>query len=267
MFKVGVIGCGNMGEAIIKGIIEKGGIPSTQIVVSDINKERVNQIVNRYNVAGTGSNRKVVEMSEIIILSVKPKDLEKTLSPVKSFFSEDKVIVSVLAGTKIQKIKNIIGENIPVVRVMPNTPAIVGEGAIGISFDSIMDNNRKKEIEDLFRSLGLVVVVDESLMDVITGLSGSGPAYVFSFIDALAQGGVKGGLSYKDALDLAVQTVLGAAKLLKESGEHPSILRDKVSSPAGTTIYGLHALEKGAFRNCVINAVEEATKRSKELSE
>ncbi|WP_457644109.1 pyrroline-5-carboxylate reductase [Persephonella sp.] len=266
MFKIGIIGCGNMGEALIKGFIEKGGINSTDIIVSDIDSERVKQIVNRYNVAGTESNRKVVELSQIIILSVKPKDLESTLAPLKDLFNDRKILISVLAGVKIDRIKMITGKKIPVVRVMPNTPALIGEGAVGISFDSLIDEEKKDQIINLFSSMGLIVVVDESLMDAVTGLSGSGPAYVFTFIDALAQGGVKCGLTYKEALDLAVQTVIGSAMLIKETGEHPSVLRDRVTSPGGTTIYGLHALEKGSFRDSVINAVETATKRSKELS-
>ncbi|ACO04049.1 MAG TPA: pyrroline-5-carboxylate reductase [Persephonella sp.] len=267
MFRIGIIGCGNMGEALIKGFIEKGGVRSTDIIVSDIDPERVKQIVNRYNVAGTESNRKVVDLSQLIILAVKPKDIENTLEPLKDLFDEGKIVVSVLAGVKIERIKNILGKDIPVVRVMPNTPAVIGEGAVGISFDPVIDQEKRKEIKDLFSSVGLAIVVEESLMDAVTGLSGSGPAYVFTFIDALAQGGVKCGLSYREALDLAVQTVLGSAMLIKETGEHPSVLRDRVTSPGGTTIYGLHELEKGSLRDTVINAVESATKRSKELSE
>jgi len=265
MFRIGIIGCGNMGEALIKGFIEKGGVRSTDIIVSDIDPERVKQ--NRYNVAGTESNRKVVDLSQLIILAVKPKDIENTLEPLKDLFDEGKIVVSVLAGVKIERIKNILGKDIPVVRVMPNTPAVIGEGAVGISFDPVIDQEKRKEIKDLFSSVGLAIVVEESLMDAVTGLSGSGPAYVFTFIDALAQGGVKCGLSYREALDLAVQTVLGSAMLIKETGEHPSVLRDRVTSPGGTTIYGLHELEKGSLRDTVINAVESATKRSKELSE
>ncbi|RMD47123.1 MAG: pyrroline-5-carboxylate reductase [Aquificota bacterium] len=264
MFKVGIIGGGNIGEAIIKGILNGKKVSEDKIIVSDINGERVKYLVEKYHIAGTDSNERVARLSEIVILAVKPKDFERSVSPIKEELN-GKILISVLAGVKIEKIKKVLGENIKIVRVMPNTPALVGEGAIGVSFEEGFTEEERKKVLSILETLGTVVEVKEELMDVITGLSGSGPAYVFTFIDALAQGGVKGGLSYNDALKLAVQTVLGAAKLLKETGEHPAVLRDKVTSPAGTTIYGLHALEKGSFRNTVINAVEEATKRSKEL--
>jgi len=266
MFKVGIIGAGNMGEAILKGIVEKTDIKPEEIIISDINSERLNFLVQKYGVAATEDNRRLVKMSDLIFLSVKPKDLEKTLSPLKEYFTENKIVISVLAGIKIEKIKKLI-EKSPVVRIMPNTPALIGEGAIGVSFDDLIKENEKNYVLSILKSLGLVLEFQEDLMDAVTGLSGSGPAYVFNFIDSLAQGGVKVGLSYNDALKLAVQTVIGAAKMVKELEEHPSVLRDKVTSPAGTTIYGLHALEKGNFKNTVMNAVEEATKRSKELSD
>ena len=264
MFKVGIIGAGNMGEAIIRGLIEKDVVKSTQIIVSDIDQDKITYMVEKYNVAGSSSNKRVVENSEIIFLAVKPKDFEKTLEPIKESFTEDKILISVLAGIKIEQIKKIL-EKPYIVRIMPNTPALIGEGAIGVSFDKI-EEDKKVQILKILNALGVVVEAEESLMDTITGLSGSGPAYVFMFIEALIQGGIKGGLSYNQAKELAVQTVLGAAKLVKELDEHPAVLRDKVSSPAGTTIYALHKLEEKGLKDAVISAVEEATKRSKELS-
>jgi pyrroline-5-carboxylate reductase len=262
MFKIGIIGVGNMGEAILKGLIEKAGISGPEIVITDINQVRVKDIIEKYNVAGTDI-RKVVNLSEIIFLAVKPKDIESTLEPVKDLFKENQILISVLAGVKIEKIKK-LAEKPLIVRIMPNTPALIGEGVIGVSLEK---NTEKKDyILSLLKTLGEVYEVKEELLDVITGLSGSGPAYVFNFIDALAQGGVKMGLSYDMALKIATQTVLGSAKLLKESGQHPVVLRDMVASPAGTTIYGLHELEKKNFKDAVMSAVESATKRSKELS-
>jgi pyrroline-5-carboxylate reductase len=264
MFKVGVIGCGNMGEAIVRGLTKSKNVKSTDIIVSDVDPDKVELMVEKYNVAGTSSNRRVVENSGIIFLAVKPKDFIKTVKPIKEAFTEDKIIISVMAGIKTQRIKEEIKGII--VRVIPNTPALIGEGALGVSFEKI-DPLKKEQILDLLKSLGTVVEVEEELMDTVTGLSGSGPAYVFMFIEGLIQGGIKGGLSYKQASELAVQTVLGAAKLVKETGEHPSVLRDKVSSPAGTTIYAVHKLEEKGLKDAVISAVEEATKRSRELSE
>ncbi len=265
MFKIGIIGCGNMGEAIVRGIVKSGKVKSTQIIVSDIDPDRVEMIVEKYNVAGTTSNRRVVENSDIIFLSVKPKDLEKTVLPIKDAFKDQKTVVSVLAGVKISKIKSLIPEAV-IVRSMPNTPALIGEGAIGVSFEENIDISKKEELIEILRSLGTVVEVNEDLMDAVTGLSGSGPAYVFMFIEGLIQGGIKEGLSYNQARELAVQTVLGSARLVKETGEHPSVLRDKVSSPGGTTIYALHRLEEKGLKDAVISAVSEATKRSRELS-
>jgi len=264
MFKVGIIGAGNMGEAIVRGLVKGGKLKSTQIIVSDVDRNRVNSVVERYNVAGTTSNVRVVENADIVFIAVKPKDFEETVLPLRDIFKDGQVVISVMAGINREKIKKIL-EKPFIVRIMPNTPALIGEGAIGASFGDI-PQDRKEEVLELLSSLGKVVEVDEKLMDVVTGLSGSGPAYVFMFIEGLVQGGIKGGLSYQQALELAVQTVKGAAKLVEETGEHPSVLRDRVSSPFGTTIYALHKLEEKGFKDAVISAVEEATKRSKELS-
>ena len=265
MFKLGIIGVGNMGEAIIKGIINKKILSSDQILIYDKIEEKAKNISESYGVGIAKSNSLLSKLSEIIILAVKPQDLEKTVNEIKDSLTEDKILVSILAGVSLGRIKSLLNINIPVVRVMPNTPALVGDGSIAVSFEDNLNNEKREYIKSLLSALGKVYEVEEKLMDVITGLSGSGPAYVFTFIDALAQGGVKKGLPYQLALDLAIQTVLGSAKLLQETREHPMVLRDKVSSPAGTTIYGLHSLEKHNFRNAVISAVEEATERSKEL--
>ena len=265
MFKLGIIGVGNMGEAIVKGILNKKILKSEDILVYDKFKEKSKNISEFYGVGVANSNSQLTSLSETIILAVKPQDLEKTINEIKNNLTEEKILISILAGVPIKKIKNLLNKNVAVVRVMPNTPALVGEGAIAVSFDDSIDENKKEYIISILSSLGKVYRVEEKDMDVITGLSGSGPAYVFTFIDSLAQGGVKKGLPYNLALDLAIQTVLGSAKLLQETEEHPMVLRDKVSSPSGTTIYGLHTLEKYNFRNAVISAVEDATDRSKEL--
>ena len=265
MFKIGIIGVGNMGEAIVRGLLKKGIFKSDEIIVSDVSQERLDYIVNKYDVAGTDNNKRVANLSEIVILAIKPKDLKETINQMKDYLDNSKTLISVLAGVSIQRLKALIDSEINIVRVMPNTPALIGEGVIAVSFGEILDKNQREYILKILSSLGEVYQVDENLMDCITALSGSGPAYVFNFIDAMAQGGVKQGLPYNLALKLATQTVLGSAKLLKETGEHPAVLRDKVSSPAGTTIYGLHKLEKNGLKNAVIEAIEEATKRSKEL--
>lgn len=264
MFKIGIIGIGNIGEAILKGILSNTDISSDEIIVSDKNKERIDYIVNQYSVAGTDNNERLIKLSDIVFLATKPKDIEKVLSPIGNLL-DNKILISVLAGIKINKIKK-FAQKAKIVRIMPNTPALVGKSATGVAFNKNITNEEKEKTLNLLNSFGKSVVIEEELMDAITGLSGSGPAYVLTFIDSLAQGGVKQGLSYQQALQLATQTVFGTAKMLMETKQHPAVLRDKVTSPAGTTIYGLHELEKGKLKDTVINAVESATKRSKELS-
>ncbi len=264
MYKIGIIGVGNMGEAILKALINKANIKSDSVIIFDIDRQKLNALEKSLKVK-TATSIKDITKAKYIFLVVKPKDYKDVLSSLKESISENNIIISVLAGIKIESIKNIIGE-IPVVRIMPNTPMLVGEGAIGVAFDNLIKEDDKIYLSKLFSSIGETVSVKEELLDAITGLSGSGPAYVFTFIEAMVLGGVKMGLSYEDSLKLTVQTVLGSAKMLKEIKEHPAILRDKVSSPAGTTIYALHELEKRGFKDAVISAVEQATKRSKELS-
>ena len=264
MFKIGIIGIGNMGEAILNGIIKNSSIKPEEIIVSDINQERIDYIVNKYGVAGTDSNERLARLAEIIFLVVKPKDFEDTVKPIKDKLKH-KIVISVMAGIKIEKIKSTV-ENSFIVRIMPNTPALVGESTTGISFDKNFPEEKKEEVIDLINTFGKSFVIDESLMDAFTGLAGSGPAYIFTLIDAFAQAGVKQGFSYNEALEIIVQTIKGSAKMIENLKEHPCVLRDKVTSPAGTTIYGLHQLEKGKIKDTIINTVEESTKRSKELS-
>lgn len=264
MFKAGIIGIGNMGQAILKGLLQSSMFKPDEIVVYDIDKNKVYDVVDKYEVAAASDIRNLVNLSEMIFICVKPKDFEKSVLPAQDLFHDRHAVISVMAGITVQQIKQVIKKGY-VVRTMPNTPALIGEGVIGVTYDFVDEGIREK-VKNILSFLGVVVEVEEHLLDTITGLSGSGPAYVFSFIDAMAQGGVKMGLSYQQALEIAIQTVIGSAKLLRESGEHPAVLRDMVTSPAGTTIYGLHELEKKGMKDAVISAVEVATNRSRELS-
>ncbi|RMA97525.1 pyrroline-5-carboxylate reductase [Hydrogenothermus marinus] len=259
--QIGIIGVGNMGEAILKGLISV--VNPENIYVSDINQERLNYIEKKYKVKSL-KNEELVKNSDIIFLVVKPKDFENTANQIK-VISDNKIIISSIAGLKIEKIKNILNKSY-IVRIMPNTPASVKESATGISFENNFPEEKKEIVINLINSFGKGFVISEDLMDAFTGLSGSGPAYILTIVDALAQAGVKQGFSYNQALNIVIQTLKGTAILLEETKEHPASLRDKITSPAGTTIYGLHALEKGKIRDTLINCVEEATKRSKELS-
>ncbi len=265
--KIGFIGFGNMGSAIALGISNSIVEPSDIVIYDKDSYKTSNQ--KSFNVALSSSE--VVEKSDVIFLCVKPKDLSDALAPIKNIFDQSKILISILAGVRVEKISKIFehGSKPKIVRVMPNTPALVGEGAIGIFFDTSLTTDEKETVNKLLSSVGKCVVVeDEDLMDAITGLSGSGPAYVFLVIQALADGGVKMGLSRETSLLLAAQTVFGSAKMLLENINkfHPEQLKDMVMSPKGTTVEGITVLEENRVRFAFIKAVEEATKKSKELS-
>ncbi len=263
--KIGFIGGGNMGEALIKGIL-KSGVSSRQAVfVSDIRSDRLKALQKSYGIKVCKDNLTAASQADIIILCVKPQNMEAMLSGLAPAVSGRHLIISVAAGIATDFISRHFKSSIPVIRVMPNTPALIGEGASALCKGRNATDSHLKLAQGIFSAVGKVVIVDESLMDAVTGLSGSGPAYVFLFIEALADAGVKMGLSRQVALLLATQTCLGSAKMIAETGEHPAKLRDMVTSPGGTTISGLHKLEAGRLRSALMDAVEAATKRSQEL--
>jgi pyrroline-5-carboxylate reductase len=259
-----LIGGGNMGEAILKGLIAAQLVPSDQVMVTDVVEARLTYLRETYAVQALTDNGKAVGQADLIILAVKPQDIVPTIEGIASAV-HDQVLISIAAGVPTAKIESAFGKPVRVVRVMPNTPALVLAGAAGLCVGTHATPADLEIARVLFDALGRTVVVSEYLMDAVTGLSGSGPAYIFVLIEALADGGVKMGLSREAALTLAAQTVYGSAKLLLETGLHPGELKDRVTSPAGTTIAGLSALEAHAFRGAVIDAVERATLRSREL--
>jgi pyrroline-5-carboxylate reductase len=262
-----IIGGGNMGEAILKGLIAAQLIKPQQITVTDIFEARLNYLRETYTVQALTDNVKAVAPADLIILAVKPQDIAQTIRGIAPVVDDQKVVISIAAGVSTAKIESAFGKSVRVVRVMPNTPALVLAGAAGLCAGSDAAPADLEVARNLFDALGRTVVVAEYLMDAVTGLSGSGPAYIFVLIEALADGGVKMGLTREAALTLAAQTVYGSAKLLLETGLHPGELKDRVTSPAGTTIAGLYALEEHAFRGAVIAAVERATLRSRELGQ
>jgi pyrroline-5-carboxylate reductase len=260
-----IIGGGNMGEAILKGLIAAQLITPSQVTVTDVIEARLAYLRETYAVRSLTDNAKAVAQADLIILAVKPQDIVQTIQGIAPAVHEPQVIISIAAGVPTVKIETAFAKPMRVVRVMPNTPALVLAGAAGLCAGSRATSEDLDVARALFDALGKTVVVSEALMDAVTGLSGSGPAYIFVLIEALADGGVKMGLSREAALTLAAQTVYGSAKLLLETGLHPGELKDRVASPAGTTIAGLHALEEHAFRGAIIDAVERATLRSREL--
>jgi pyrroline-5-carboxylate reductase len=263
--RLALIGGGNMGEAILKGLIAAQLIKPQQLTVTDIIEARLAYLRETYAVQALTDNGKAVAQADLVILALKPQDMASTVQEIAPAVHDHTVVISIAAGVPTAKIENAFGKPIRVVRVMPNTPALVLAGAAGLCAGSHATPADLEVARTLFDALGKTVVVSEYLMDAVTGLSGSGPAYIFVLIEALADGGVKMGLTREAALTLAAQTVYGSAKLLLETGLHPGELKDRVTSPAGTTIAGLHALEAHAFRGAVIDAVERATLRSREL--
>lgn len=265
--KLGFIGGGNMAEAMIKGLLSAGFIEAKNIDVSDPIASRLEFLHSEYKIKTTTDNREVVQKCDIIILAVKPQAVKKVLRGISDLVDSGKLVVSIAAGISIATLESNLekGRKVPVVRTMPNTPALVQEGVTALAPGSHVTKADMLLAHRLFEAVGKTVDVDEVHIDAVTGLSGSGPAYIFMIIEALSDAGVKMGLPRNVANILTVQTVLGSAKLARESGKHPGELKDMVTSPGGTTISGLHTLEAGGLRTTLMNAVEAATKRSTEL--
>ena len=265
MVKITIIGGGNMGEALVAGFLADGITTPVGLWITDVVADRLAALQKRYGVRTGNDNAAAASWADVVILAVKPQAMDAVLDGLKDRLSERPLIVSVAAGIPLSRISARLGGARKLVRVMPNAPCLVRAGASAIALSPSVSVQERALAVKLFEAVGTVVVVEERLMDAVTGLSGSGPAYVFQIIEALADGGVKMGLPRDTALTLAAQTVLGAAKQVLETGEHPARLKDKVASPGGTTIAGLHALEAGGVRAAVIAAIEAATKRSEEL--
>ena len=262
--KIAFLGGGNMAEALIKGMLSAGVAKSRQIVVTDTSPARLDHL-KKYNINPAQSNREAVQQAEIVLLCVKPQVMDAVLAGIASAADPSKLVISIAAGITISRIEKALLANPRVIRVMPNTPALVLSGAAGLAKGSSATNEDMEQALEIFGAVGRAVVVDEKLMDAVTGLSGSGPAFVFTVIEALSDAGVKVGIPRPLALELAAQTVFGSAKMVLDTREHPAKLRDMVTSPGGTTIAGMHELEKGTLRAVLMNAVEAATNRSREL--
>ena len=261
---IGFIGGGNMAEALTKGLLA-GGVPATGLAVAEPDAQRRAFMAERYGASCIKDNNAVAAGSDVLVLAVKPQVAGAVLREISSAVSAGKLIISIMAGVKTTTIEAAFPEEVRVVRVMPNTPALILEAASAFSPGAHATHEDISVACSIFELVGKAWKVEEKLMDAVTGLSGSGPAYVLTFIEALSDAGVKNGLPRDIATGLAAQTVLGTAKLLLATHEHPALLRDKVTSPGGTTTAGLHALEKDGFRGTLINAVDAATARSKEL--
>ncbi len=262
---IAFLGAGNMAEALLKGLLGAGVAAPSEILCTDRRGERGPELTKKYGVRFTQSNTEAVKAAGIVVLSVKPQVMDKVLDEIGPLLDGSKLVISIAAGVPLAAIERKVGHGVRIIRTMPNTPALVGAGATALSPGEHATEADLTQAKALFDAIGKTVIVDEPLLDAVTGLSGSGPAYIFLIIEALADGGVKAGLARQQAMDLAAQTVFGSAKLLIETGEHPGRLKDQVTSPGGTAIAGLHTLEAGGLRTTLMNAVESATNRSREL--
>ena len=262
--KIAFLGGGNMAEALIKGMLSADVARSRQMVVTDTSPARLTYL-KKYNIKTARNNVEAVQEADIILLCVKPQVMDAVLAEIAVAADSRKLVISIAAGITISRMEKALLANPRVIRVMPNTPALVLSGATALAKGSSATNEDLALALEIFSAVGKAVVVDEKLMDAVTGLSGSGPAFVFTVIEALSDAGVKVGIPRPLALELAAQTVFGSAKMVIETKEHPAKLRDMVTSPGGTTIAGMHELEKGKLRAVLMNAVEAATNRSREL--
>jgi len=265
--KFGFVGAGNMGEALIKGLLGARLVTPRDILVSDPSRERMLHMKKAHRVSAAADNRELVRRSDVVFLSVKPAQVNRVLRDISPVLDRSRLLVSIAAGVSLLQIESRLRAPARLVRAMPNTPVLVAAGATALSFGNLITAADRKLMLNVFGAVGKVVVLQEDLMDAVTGLSGSGPAYVFTLIQGLADGGVRAGLARSTAVELAAQTVLGAARMVLETGGHPMQLRDQVASPAGTTIEGVAVLEEGGFKGLLMEAVVTAAERSRQLSE
>lgn len=265
--RIAFVGAGNMAEALLRGLVHSGDVVATDLSASGKRPEKVARLAERYGFRAASTNAACVEGAEVVVLATKPQVLPSVLSSLAPAVPPGALLVSVAAGVTTAAIEQQLRPGTRVVRAMPNTAAMVGRSATAIAPGANATEEDLALSRAIFEAVGRVVVVDEVHLDAVTGLSGSGPAYIFLIMEALADAGVKVGLSREIALELAAQTLLGSAHMLLETGEHPGRLKDQVTSPGGTAIAGLHTLEAGGLRTTLINAVEAATRRARELGD
>jgi pyrroline-5-carboxylate reductase len=264
--KVAIIGGGKMGSIIAQGLITRKIVPAKDIVVTDIDAARLKFLNSSLKLKVSRDNEKAVQCADVIILAVKPQNMAATLNEISSSVNKSKVVISIAAGITTNFIEKSLIKGVRVVRVMPNTPALVGEGAAAVAAGRWAKANDVNLARAIFNAVGISVEIKERLMDAVTGLSGSGPAYFFLIIEAMIEAGLKTGLSRDLAKQLATQTMLGAARLCLQSDKEPAQLREMVTSPNGTTFAGLKVMEEKNIRAIIIAAIQAATKRSKELA-
>lgn len=264
---IGFIGAGKMAMALARGLIDSGFAPADSILASDVSDAARDSFAAATGASTTSKNTDILRASNVIVLAVKPQHVVPLLAELRSHLRPEHLLVSIAAGITLHTLHNGLGEQCRIVRVMPNSPCLVGAGASAFACGLHASDADADLVCALLSTVGIAMRVPESLLDAVTGLSGSGPAYVFQMIEALSDGGVRVGLPRDIATRLAAQTLLGAARMVLETGQHPGSLKDAVTSPGGTTIAGLHAMERGGVRAALMDAVEAATRRSVELGQ
>ena len=263
---IGIIGCGNMGRGILEGVLNNGLAEADKVFIYDKNLSKTHEIGEELGVCVSETGLELMKEAEVVILAVKPNIYKPVLEEIKGAVRENQIIVTIAAGITLDFVEGILGQDKHIVRTMPNTPALVGEGMTAVVPGKGSREEDLKTVVDIFSGIGKVEIVPEYLIDAVTGVSGSSPAYVYMFIEAMADGAVLAGMPRDKAYKFAAQAVLGSAKMVLESGKHPGELKDMVCSPGGTTIEAVKSLEENGFRGVVINAVLACIERSREMS-
>lgn len=265
--KIGFLGAGKMATALAKGFVDARLVTPKQLIAADVAEGARAAFTKEVGGTVSDSNRHALKFANVLVLAVKPDQVAAVLEEIKPLFTANHLLISIAAGVPLARLEAALPAKARVIRVMPNTPALVGAGASGYAVGGSATAEDSALAQQLLGAVGVAFAVKESLLDAVTGLSGSGPAYGFLMIEALSDGGVAAGLPRSVATQLAAQTLLGAARMVLQTGKHPGELKDMVTSPGGTTIEGLHELERGKVRGAIINAVRAATEKSKKLGQ
>ena len=267
MPKLAIIGGGKMGEALIGGLTQSGWAKGEQIVVSEIHAARRDVLHDTYGVATTGDSAAAVEGADAVLLAVKPQDMDEVLATIAPAVRPEQLVITIAAGIPIRVLERHLAEGVPVVRAMPNTPALLREGAAGIAGGTHATQEHMAHADEILSAVSKIVHLPEKYLDAVTGVSGTGPAYVYFLAESLIEAAVGVGLPRDVAVELSIQTLLGSARMLRESGRHPVELREEVTSPGGTTVAAMSVLEHRGVRSAFLDAVRAATQRSQELAE
>lgn len=263
--KLGFIGCGNMASAMIKGILNQGLVAKENITASAASQKTVDKVKNEFGITMTLDNKEVTKNADVLVFAIKPIFLEQVIKEVKDVVSKDTIILSIVAGKSLDTIANLFDQDLKVVRAMPNTPALVSAGVTAVCSNDQVSSEDLEKVNQLLESLGLVEVIPERLMDAVVAVSGSAPAYMFMFLEAMADAAVLQGMPRQQAYRFAAQTMMGSAKLMLETGKHPGELKDMVCSPAGTTIEAVRVLEEKGLRSAVIEAMKACADKCHQL--